>query len=211
MYPHPNPLRKTGAALDSAASDKDFFNSLQFPIGYNFEQDEGGLVSRTFAEQSFKGGETLYDRVFSLVNKQTGNALSLVDCNATPRIVVEKYNKERILQQFKLNPHDQLESTACAGKVISLLGPNPFECMDGVGLSCVHDAPLHDDKNKWRFYENGIVNLACGRANGNLAVTVVEDDSFDLLYLDDIQFSIVNPFNGLAIGIGQKVSMIVCL
>ena len=52
-----------------------------------------------------------------------------------------------------------------------------------------------DTKQKWRFYDNGIVNLHCGRESGNLAVTQINDDSFRTIQkLDDIKFSIVNSF-----------------
>lgn len=57
------------------------------------------------------------------------------------------------------------------------------------------DSSGADNKQKWRFYDNGIVNLYCGRESGNLAITEIEDNAFRVIpKLDDIEFSIVNPF-----------------
>ena len=201
-YSHPNPMLKTTTSLNHAASDKDFFDSIQFPIEYTFPQDQDtGAVDRTFAQTAFADGTSLHDKAFSLVNSDTGKALSLSsgsDC-ASLRIIDEVYNVTDSHQHFKLNDKDQLESVACTGKVFTLSG----ECIGGAGL-VLSDSNAASQAQKWRLYEDGIVNLACGRMNGNLAITSVEDDALsDIPYLDDISFSFVNPSTGKAIGIGD--------
>ena len=78
--------------------------------------------------------------------------------------------------------------------------------MDGNRLILVDSNP-DDLAQKWRFYSDGIVNVACGRTNGNLAITQINDDIFDQITLfEELQFSLVNPFNGKAITIGSDVS-----
>ena len=79
-------------------------------------------------------------------------------------------------------------------------------CTDGNKLTLKASNPS-DASQKWRFYDDGIVNLACGRTNGNFAITQVSDDNFqDIPLFEELQFSFVNPFSGEAIGIGVEVS-----
>ena len=79
-------------------------------------------------------------------------------------------------------------------------------CMDGNRLILKASNPA-DASQKWRFYDDGIVNLACGRTNGNFAMTQISDDNFqDIALFEELQFSFVNPSSGEAIGIGVEVS-----
>ena len=79
------------------------------------------------------------------------------------------------------------------GKVVTLSSADSG-CIGGAALEL--GAKDDDDtKQKWRFYDNGIVNLHCGRDSGNLAVTQINDDSFRTVQeLDKVKFSIVNSF-----------------
>ncbi len=66
-----------------------------------------------------------------------------------------------------------------------------------------HVQPAGSASTKWRFYKDGIVNLACGGMKGNLAITSMKDDSFSHIpTLDDIHFSLVNPSTGMAVSVG---------
>lgn len=61
---------------------------------------------------------------------------------------------------------------------------------------------------QWRFYNDRIENLECGRTNGNLAITEIEDDSYNgIPFLGNVGWSFVNPYNGKAIGIGSAVTL----
>ena len=67
-------------------------------------------------------------------------------------------------------------------------------CLGGAVLQLAQKND-HDNKQKWRFYDNGIVNHHCGRESGNLAITEIEDNNFrDIPDLNNIEFSIVNPY-----------------
>ena len=75
----------------------------------------------------------------------------------------------------------------------------------------LEDSNPNDSSQKWRFYNDGMVNVACGRESGNLAITQINDDIFDDTTLFHVlQFSFVNPSTGQAIGVGAKVSIAVC-
>ena len=65
--------------LNPDASIKYFFDRIQFPIGYKFPQnDVTGVIDRSFTDSSaFGSGPNLNGKRFSLVNPETGNALSL--------------------------------------------------------------------------------------------------------------------------------------
>ena len=59
-YDHPNPMHKTtntNVPLDYSATDKVFFDNIQFPVGYNFPQEDTGVVDRSFEKgaNSFHG------------------------------------------------------------------------------------------------------------------------------------------------------------
>ena len=126
-------MLRTINTLDHAASDKDFFDRIQFPVEYTFPQDQAtGAVDRTFKQSAFTESVNLRDKAFALVNSDTGKALSLNGdgCTSSTRIVQQMYNKTNLGQQFKLNDEDQLESVECDGKVIEL----PGECKSGAGL-----------------------------------------------------------------------------
>ena len=74
------------------------------------------------------------------------------------------------------------------------MSPDDSDCVGGAVLQLAQKDD-HDDKQKWRVYDNGIVNLHCGRESGNLAITQIEDNKFrDIPKLDNVEFSIVNPF-----------------
>ena len=73
------------------------------------------------------------------------------------------------------------------------LSPADSNC-DGGAVLQLSAKDDHDSKQKWRVYDNGILNLHCGRKSGNLAITEIEDNNFrDIPELDNIEFSIVNP------------------
>lgn len=213
-YAHSNPMRKhSDLVLDTSSANDAFFSSVQFVVGYNFAQhDNSGVVSRTFEEQSFHGSENLHDRIFTLVSPSTNKAIGAVDCTESlPHLTMQDYDLSRRLQQFKLNENDQLKSVECSGKVLTAIGDDPdnFECLDGVGLF-LDDPRADDNAQQWRIYNNGIVNVACGRENGNLAITNIDDDIFEgIARLDHIQFSIVNPYNGFAVGVYVSYSSFV--
>ena len=79
-------------------------------------------------------------------------------------------------------------------------------CVDGNKLTLKPSNP-QDKSQQWRFYDDGIVNVACGRTNGNLAMTQISDDVFNNIALfEELQFSFVNPSSGRAISIGDEVS-----
>jgi hypothetical protein len=200
--------RNPDIVLDADVDNDVFFRNAQFPLAYNYrQQDDTGLVVRTFEEQAFHGAETLHDRVFSLVDPLTGKALSVLSCVIETPLVMQNFDRSLPFQQFKLNENDELESAGCGGKVISLIGPEEFECLEGIKLVLKDKLGTSDEKKKWRFYENGIVNLACGYESGNLAITQVEDGSFhDISYLDKIHWHFLNPYNGKAIGVDDNVS-----
>ena len=198
-------MLKSNTPLSHTANDKDFFDSVQFPVEYTFAQDQvTGAVDRSFQQPAFSDGKSVHDKAFALVNHNTGKALTLSDggCTSSLRIVQQKYIETNLRQQFKLNANDQLESVACPGKVITGSGA----CNGGDALA-LSDSTSNSTTQKWRFYNDGIVNHACGQINGNLAVSSIEDDSFDNIpSLDDIRFSFVNPSTGKAIGLRSSVS-----
>ena len=58
------------------------FDQIQFPLAYNFPQDDmTGVVDRSFTQEAFNGGSsaTLTNRGFSLVDPKTNMALSVTD------------------------------------------------------------------------------------------------------------------------------------
>ncbi len=132
------------------------------------------------------------------IESTSSDLIGLV-CRTRPiKIVQQPYEKINLRQQFKLNDNDQLESVNYPGKVITASG----ECNGGEGL-VLGDGTTDSVAQKWRFYDDGLVNLNCGRTNGKLAITAIEDDSFDHIpNLDDVHFSLVNPSTGKAISAG---------
>ena len=71
------------------------------------------------------------------------------------------------------------------------------QCLGGMGLELLAET---SKTQEWRNYEYGLVNVACGHSNGNLALTAIENDSFEKIsYLDHVSFLFVNPFNDMAI------------
>eukprot|EP00956_Cyclotella_meneghiniana_P000924 scaffold1095_cov36-Cyclotella_meneghiniana.AAC.2 len=85
-YPHQNPmLRNPNVEIDISdfKAGSSFFDQIQFPLAYNFPQDdETGVVDRSFTQDAFRGGSsaTLTNRKFSLVDPETNMALSVTDC-----------------------------------------------------------------------------------------------------------------------------------
>eukprot|EP00956_Cyclotella_meneghiniana_P007174 scaffold9747_cov35-Cyclotella_meneghiniana.AAC.1 len=85
-YPHQNPmLRNPNVKIDISdfKVGSSFFDQIQFPLAYNFPQDdETGVVDRSFTQDAFNGGSsaTLANRKFSLVDPETNMALSVTDC-----------------------------------------------------------------------------------------------------------------------------------
>ena len=77
-YPHPNPMIKIpNTTLDRNATNRDFFDGIQFPLGYNFAQGDSGIVNRTFKDSAFDG-VSVHDKTFSLVNPETGKVFCVV-------------------------------------------------------------------------------------------------------------------------------------
>ena len=95
----------TGAS-PSTCSPASLFEKIQFPLAYNFPQDdETGVVDRSFNQDAFSSGPSasLSNRKFSLVNPETNMALSVENCN-DPGVLVDGivYNG----QFFKFNPEN---------------------------------------------------------------------------------------------------------
>ena len=81
-------------------------------------------------------------------------------------------------------------------------------CVDGNKLLLKNSSP-GDISQKWRFYHNGIMNLACKREPlfQGLVISQVNDNDFrDLSLFEDLELSFVN--NGMAISVGGVVSLI---
>ena len=120
-YPHPNPmLRSPNAVLDDSSTGA-FFDSIQFPLAYNFPMDESGLVDRTFEQEAFNGGtdSALFNRKFALVDPVKNTAIRVPDCEGRHPIM-SNYDNTVAHQHFRLTENDQLESIGCSGKVISV-------------------------------------------------------------------------------------------
>jgi len=208
-YPHPNPMLKNPDEnhLTSDMPTGFVLDKVQLPYRYNFNQDDTtGIVKRTFEEDAFLGGASLHQKKFSLVNSKSGKALTCKTVEGgSPRyrLAQEKYDKSSTLQQFKLNVYDQLESVGCAGKVIEAMPiGDTFQCKGGIGLSLeANDGVSSEATQQWRFYNYGIVNVACGAQKGNLTISAVEnyDTMKEIPHKGDVTFSLVNPFNGMAI------------
>ena len=180
--------------------------------GYNFKQLSSGVVERTFDEGAFRGETTLHQKAFSLVNKKSRKALSCVDGDS-PRLIQEKYIKTSTSQQFQLNDKDQLVSVGCGGKIMTAMptrSASDFECKSGIGMGFeyANDSPI--SRQQWRFYDYGIVNVACGRWSGNLTISSIEDyDTFEELpYKDSVTFSFINPFTRMAITAASLSSLL---
>ena len=80
-------------------------------------------------------------------------------------------------------------------------------CVDGNKLLLKASSPS-DISQKWRFYHNGIMNLACKREPlfQGLVISQVNDDDFqDLSLFEDVELSFVN--DGMAISVGEVVSL----
>ena len=55
-------------------------------------------------------------------------------------------------------------------------------CVDGNHLELEESNHLENNQ-KWRFYDDGIVNVACGRKSGNLAISQIEKNHFNEISL----------------------------
>ena len=81
-------------------------------------------------------------------------------------------------------------------------------CLDGNKLILKNSSP-DDESQKWRLYDNGIMNLACKREPlfQGLVISQIYDDEFqDLSLFQDVDVSFVN--NGMAISVGAVVSIV---
>ena len=90
------------------------------------------------------------------------------------------------------------------------IDPTPINdyCVDGNKLILKSSSQGHDESQKWRFYQNGIMNLACKREPlfEGLVISQINDGKFqDLSLFEDIDILFVN--NGLAISVGEAVSL----
>ena len=95
----------------------------------------------------------------------------------------------------------------CNGNCI--IGPTPTKdyCVDGNKLILKKSSP-DDESQKWRFYPNGITNLACKREPlfEGLVISQINDGKFqDLSLFEDTDILFVN--NGLTISVGEAVSL----
>ena len=102
-YPHPNPMkRNSNSDLSLKATLNDFFNDIQFPVGYSFDQNSQGIVNRTFREPAFNGDQSasLHERKFSLVNSKTKKALSVPRENGA--LIFSNFDKSNSGMQFKV-------------------------------------------------------------------------------------------------------------
>ena len=73
----------------------------------------------------------------------------------------------------------------------------------------LEDSNPNNNAQKWRFYNNGIMNLACKREPlfEGLVISQINDDEFQELSLfEDTDVSFVN--NGMAISVGAEVSIV---
>ena len=153
-------LRNSSSAPPSVGSDA-FFDSVQFPVSYNFPQNlTTGIPDRTFTDGfSPDSSWMVHNKIFHLLNPTTGKALTvqcsnptaswkLCDSRALCGLVQEDYARENAYQQFKLNGNDQLQSVGASGGVITaMLSPagGPLKCRGGVGLAVAPSGsnPLH--------------------------------------------------------------------
>eukprot|EP00956_Cyclotella_meneghiniana_P022986 scaffold44116_cov37-Cyclotella_meneghiniana.AAC.1 len=103
---------------------------------------------------------------------------------------------------------DKPEDSECDTKKGCINGctidPTPINdyCVDGNKLLLKASSPS-DISQKWRFYHNGIMNLACKREPlfQGLVISQVNDDSL----FEDVELSFVN--DGMAISVGEVVSL----
>jgi hypothetical protein len=198
-YPHRNPMLRPNQVLLDGDTTEDFFHKIQFPIGCTFAQNTQGLVTRNFNESAFKDGESFTSKKFFLVNLSKTKALSIFNCK---RLVVEDFDKTQDRQQFQLTENDEIVSPSCSSKAITA----NVDCLHGNML--LLDSVQSSNAQKWRFYRDGIVNLECGRKNGNLAITAITVNNLftDIPSLDDVELYISNVFSRLAISVGDSVS-----
>ena len=106
------------------------------------------------------------------------------------------------------------ESSVCNSKKecnrSCTIDPTPIHdyCMDGNKV-LLKDSSPNDISQKWRFYHNSIMNLACKRTPlfQGLAISQIYDNAFkDVPLFDQLELSFVN--NGVAISVGEKVSLV---
>ena len=102
-----------------------FFDQIQFPLAYNFPQDdETGVVDRSFTQDAFNGGSPakLANRKFSLVDPETNMALSVTDC-ALPLVRKVKLQHDstdtNILNIGEVEVYDQSNTNQALGKAAS--------------------------------------------------------------------------------------------
>ena len=106
------------------------FDQIQFPLAYNFPQDDKtGVVDRSFTQEAFNGGSsaTLTNRGFSLVDPKTNMALSVTDPDP---ILVRKVKLQHdstdtnVLNIGEVEVYDQL------GTINRALGKNASQSSD---------------------------------------------------------------------------------
>eukprot|EP00956_Cyclotella_meneghiniana_P031339 scaffold82036_cov82-Cyclotella_meneghiniana.AAC.1 len=102
------------------------------------------------------------------------------------------------------------ESSVCNSKKecnrSCTIDPTPIHdyCMDGNKV-LLKDSSPNNISQKWRFYHNSIMNLACKRTPlfQGLAISQIYDNAFkDVPLFDQLELSFVN--NGVAISVGEK-------
>ena len=141
-YPHPNPMKQDPDETLNTANLQDLFDQIQFPINYNFFQDDfSGVVQRTFAEPAFRGGgsSSLRDKIFILANAETGKQVDVQGCGGT---------------RLKLNAHDQIECVGIPEMVLEVK-PKP----NGIPVDGSWEHPdgstskyFEYDKDQWEQY-----------------------------------------------------------
>lgn len=80
-------------------------------------------------------------------------------------------------------------------------------CVNGNRLLLENSRP-NDESQKWRFYQEGIMNLACKREPlfQGMVISQIDDNKFqDVSLFEDLEISFVN--DGTAISVGEVVSL----
>ena len=112
-----------------------------------------------------------------------------------------------------VKPHNSVCTTSkekyCSGGDCTI-DPTPIShdyCVNGNRLLLENSRPS-DESQKWRFYQDGIMNLACKREPlfQGMVISQIDDNKFqDVSLFEDLEISFVN--DGMAISVGEVVSL----
>ena len=131
------------------------FGQIQFPLDYNFPQDDKtGVVDRSFTQEAFNGGSsaTLTNRGFSLVDPKTNMALSVTE-DPDP-ILVRKVKLQHdstdtnVLNIGEVEVYDQL------GTINRALGKNASQSSDHGDFPASN--AINGDPNTFSHTSNGL-------------------------------------------------------